>query len=193
VLAIPRGAPHPERAIKLIELLVAKQTQLTLANRLFWAPVRQDVYAELASQEGRQEHFQVIREALRTAVVRPTTPEWGMVEEVLSDALQEVLRQGRAKGAPATAADIEALLRPYAARLREIPREYITCTVVRKKTLPEAGCEVEVQTVKNFRELADDFNTTPDILAKVNGRGNWDPVSPENMRILLVPKPMPGI
>jgi trehalose transport system substrate-binding protein len=187
LLAIPQGAPHPERAIKLIELLVAKPTQHALAARLFWAPVREDVYAELPSQE----HFQVIRDALRTAVTRPATPGWVVAEGVLSDALQDVLRQGRAKGAPATAADIDALLRPYAARLREIPREYIACAVVRKKTGREGGCEVEVQTEKSFEELAHDFNTTPTILAKVNGRDDWEPVSPKNIQILLVPKPVP--
>jgi hypothetical protein len=187
LLVIPQGAPHPERAIKLIELLVTKPTQHTLAARLFWAPMREDVYAELPAQE----HFQVIRDALRTVVARPTTPGWVVAEEVLSDALQEVLRQGRTKGAPATAAEIEALLHPYAARLREIPREYIACAVVRKKTAREGHCEVEVQTEKSFEELAHDFNTTPAILAKVNGRDDWEPVSPKNMQILLVPKPVP--
>jgi hypothetical protein len=102
-----------------------------------------------------------------------------------------VLRQGRAKGAPASDADIDALLRPYAARLREIPREYIACAVVRKKTGRAGGCEVEVQTEKSFEELAHDFNTTPAILAKVNGRDDWEPVSPKNIQILLVPKPVP--
>jgi hypothetical protein len=51
---------------------------------------------------------------------------------------------------------------------------------------------VEVQGKKSFKELADDFNTTPDILAKVNGRRDRDPVNPENMPYLLVPKPVPG-
>jgi ABC-type glycerol-3-phosphate transport system substrate-binding protein len=194
LLAIPVGAPHPEQAIKLIELLVAKQTQRALAENLFWAPVREDVYDELSVQawpEEWREHFRVIREALRTAVLRPTTPEWGLVEEVLSDALQAVLRQG-AQGEPATAAAIDELLKPYADRLQEIPREYMACAVVPKKTARKGSCEVEVQTEKSFEELARDFQTTPTILAKINGRNDWQPVSPKNMKILLVPKPLPG-
>jgi ABC-type glycerol-3-phosphate transport system substrate-binding protein len=190
MLAIPVGAPHPERAIQLIELLVAKPTQRALAEHLYWAPVREDVYAELSMQEGRKEHFRVIREALLTAVMRPTTPEWGLIEEVLSEALQDVLRQG-AKGEPATAAAIDALLRPYAERLQQIPREYMPCEVVLKKTAREGPCEVEVPTEKSFEELAHDFQTTPAILAKVNGRTDWKPVSPTNMKVLLVPKPLP--
>ena len=38
VLAIPKKADK-KRAIKLIELLVAKKTQRVLAEKLFWAPV----------------------------------------------------------------------------------------------------------------------------------------------------------
>jgi hypothetical protein len=71
-----------------------------------------------------------------SAVMRPITPEWDLDEEVLSEALQEVLRQGRAKGREAKRDDIEALLRPYADRLQEIPREYIHC---------KKGCPVAVQ------------------------------------------------
>jgi len=186
VLAIPQGAPHPERAIQLIEQLLAKPTQHTLATELFWAPVREDVYAELSAQT----HFQVIRDALRDpgVVTRPTTPGWVVAEEVLSDALQEVLRQGREQGAPATDADIDALLRPYVARLQEIPREYIPCAVVREKTARDGRCELEVPTEKSFKDLAHDFKTTPAMLAKVNGRDELEPVSPKTMHILLMPK-----
>jgi rubredoxin len=102
-----------------------------------------------------------------------------------------VLRKGREQKTSATDARIDALLRPYAARLREIPREYSRCDVVFKKTAGEERCEVEVQTEKSFKDLADDLKTTPAILAKVNGRDDWEPVSPKNMQILLVPKPVP--
>jgi trehalose transport system substrate-binding protein len=190
VLAIPTGAPHPERAIKLIKKLVAKQTQHTLATKLFWAPVREDVYAELSAQK----YFQLIWDALRNpaVVTRPTTPGWVVAEEVLSDALQEVLQKGRERGTPATDADIEALLGPYVARLREAAREYIPCAVVRVKTAGDGQCEVEVQTKKSFTALAHEFKTTPAILAKVNGRGEREFVDPETIPILLVPKPEPG-
>ena len=94
---------------------------------------------------------------------------------------------------PGSAAEIEDLLSPYAARLRKIPREFIPCEVVLKKTSREGRCEVEIQTEKSFEELARDFGTTPAISAKVNGRNDWKPVSPKNMKILLVPKqPLPG-
>jgi trehalose transport system substrate-binding protein len=187
VLAIPRGALHPELASKLIKLLIAKQTQRALAETLYWAPVRDDVYAELSAQQGtKAQYFQAIREALETAVMRPITPSWGLVQEVLSDALQDVLQQGRTKG-PATAADINALLRPYAERLQAIPREYQRCEVGANKTAGDEPCAVGVSTKKSLEELATAFQTTPAILAKVNGRTDWEPVEPENIPTLLVP------
>jgi DDE domain len=123
----------------------------------------------LTENRDQEAALRFLKKALRNAVMRPITPEWGLVEEVLSDALQEVLRQGRAKGGRATRADgdIEALLRPYADRLKKIPREYIRC---------EEGCPVAVQDqdkeTNSFEALAHDFKTTPAILTKVNGRGD---------------------
>ena len=82
--------------------------------------MREDVYTELSAQPETKEYFEVIQKALQDAVMRPITPRWGPIAEVLSDALQEVLRQGRAaNGNPATDETIEALLHPYAERLRE--------------------------------------------------------------------------
>jgi hypothetical protein len=49
---------------------------------------------------------------------------------------------------------------------------------------------VEVPTVKSFKALGVEFKTAPtDLadLAKINGRGEWDPVSQKNMQLLLVP------
>jgi ABC-type glycerol-3-phosphate transport system substrate-binding protein len=139
VLAIPTGVPQErkERAIRLIEQLVAKETQRALAEKLFWAPVRDDVYAELSAQPGRQrEHFSVIREALRSAVMRPITLHWGVVQDVLSEALQEVLKQGRAQKTPATEAQIDALLRSYRDRLQALSfAEYTRCDLVTQKTV----------------------------------------------------------
>jgi transposase-like protein len=57
----------------------------------------------LTENRDQEAALRFLKKALRNAVMRPITPEWGLVEEVLSDALQEVLRQGqpRAAGRPA--------------------------------------------------------------------------------------------
>jgi transposase-like protein len=57
----------------------------------------------LTENRDQEAALRFLKKALRNAVMRSITPEWGLVEEVLSDALQEVLRQGqpRAAGRPA--------------------------------------------------------------------------------------------
>ena len=193
VLAIPTGVPpeRKERAIKLIERLVAKETQRKLAERLYWAPVRQDVYDELPAEEGQKQYFEHIWKALGTADLRPITPRWNLVQNVLSDALQKVLEKGRAANRPANPHDIEALLQPYAAQLQKIREVVRSPVVARAPHSSDESCEPMV-IGKSLERLAPAFKTEPDMLAKLNGRDGTALVNPENMRILLVPKPAPG-
>jgi hypothetical protein len=133
------------------------------------------------------------------------TPNWGRVEQVLSDALQEVLRQSRAQPTLATSAQItdaqiDDLLRPFIKRLEEISfDEYKRCNLVTQKTVGNEPC-VEGPAGESFEALfrnpemppdiekvAPTLNTTSDILARVNGRGESAPVSPKTMPIMLVP------
>jgi hypothetical protein len=89
------------------------------------------------------------------------------------------------------------LLRKYADRLKQIPREYMPCDVVLKKTAREGLCEVEGGTAKSFAELAEDLardygvKTDSATLAKVNGRDESESVSRQDMKILLAPEPVP--
>jgi len=197
VLVIPTNAPHPERAIKLIELLVDTETQLALAKKLFWAPVHGDVYTALSEQPEMKEYFGVIHTALQstldTGVLRPMTPIWGLIAEVLSDALQDVLAQGRKKNAPATTKEIDDLLEKYVDRLQKIPTDVTTCIVVANQTTDTKDC-TEVQyivaglTKPSIEALALSLATKPKYLAMLNDRGVGDPVSPKTMQILLIPK-----
>jgi hypothetical protein len=190
VLAIPTKAPNKKMAIKLIDQLVAKETQRVLAERLFWAPMREDVYKEIvASQPQFKEYFQEIQKALNGAELRPSTPGWELVIDVLSGALQDVLDQNQNHAQESdTERKIDELLRWHGATLKEIPLTYEACEVVLKKTGRPETCEVEVPTEKSFEELGQEFNTQANILAKVNGRGESDPVSHKNMQFLLVPE-----
>jgi hypothetical protein len=138
--------------------------------------------------------------------MRPITPQWVLVEEVLSQHLGEVfeqrvntrfeqnpsLRQGQGNGPPATAADekktdIKERFRLFVDDLKAIPREYMACEVVLKETAGAEGCQVPVPKETSFKELAPvlasrfGFNIDPATLAKVNGRRELEPVSPKNM------------
>jgi multiple sugar transport system substrate-binding protein len=190
VLAIPTGVPpeRKERAIKLIERLVAKETQRKLAERLYWAPVRKDVYDELSAQNG---YFQIIREAVETAVMRPITAKWAVAETILSEALQDVLEQGRAADGKKDPDAIKALLEPHAAKLREIA-EVVRCPVVAQ--MPNPGDEWCKRVVSggSLQSLAAAYQIDPDVLAKLNRRSEVALVTPESMPFgVLVPKTGP--
>jgi ABC-type glycerol-3-phosphate transport system substrate-binding protein len=205
VLAIPTGVPkeRAELAIKLIGQLTAKETQRALAEKLFWAPVREDVYKDLSVQEGRREYFQVILDVLRDAKIRLITPNWGWVQTVLSSALGAVLEKGRKQKPPEDEAEFNAaiddLLRPYIKALEAIPPEYTPCDLVAKKTVDDKPCVPEVaresfdrllinpQKPPDIGEVASALDTKSGILAAVNGRGELSPLSPKTMPILLVP------
>ena len=155
VLAVPKGAPHKKKAIKLIELLLEKETQQKLFSRLRWPPARFDAY-ELASP-----YSQCIQDALYSAVLRTTSPQWTLVEGVLDSAFGELVREGK---------DISTLDK-YRDMLKQIPSEYIGYTVVPGDTL---------------EMIARRHNTTVDFLAKANGITPHTSVIPK--QILLVPQ-----
>ncbi|MBA7707077.1 hypothetical protein ES703_115942 [subsurface metagenome] len=156
VLAVPKGAPHKKKAIKLIELLLEKETQQKLLSRLWWPPARWDAY-ELASP-----YSQCIQNALGSAALRETSPQWTLVEGVLDRAFREIVQEH---------GDLD-LLKKYSAELKKIPSEYIGYPVV-----PEDTLEV----------IAHRHNTTVDFLAKANGITPQTHVCPG--QILLVPQP----
>jgi len=73
VLAVPKGAPNANKAVKLIELLLEKDTQKEMLSRLRWLPVRFDAYEGVSPELAP--YFKAVNEALSFAVLRPTTPQ----------------------------------------------------------------------------------------------------------------------
>ena len=157
VLAVPKDAPHKEKAIKLIELLLEKKNQQKLLSRLWWPPARFDAY-ELASPP----YSQCIQKALGFAVLRETSPQWTLVEGVLDRAFREIVQEH---------GDLD-LLKKYSAELKKIPSEYIGYPVV-----PEDTLEV----------IARRHNTTVDFLAKANGITPQTPVAPGQILLVPQP------
>ncbi len=86
VLVVPKGAPHPKQAFKLIKLLRSPEIQKKLAGRLCWIPVLRDAFSELEN-----DLEDAVRPALDRAVVRPPDPEWYRIEEVLAWAFKELM------------------------------------------------------------------------------------------------------
>ncbi len=89
ILAIPRSAPHPERATRLIELLLSLRTQRALAAKLRWIPVRLDAHDALP-----KELSAAVRVALSRAAIRPTTPDWPDIEQALARSFEVLMGPG---------------------------------------------------------------------------------------------------
>lgn len=159
VLAIPKGAPRPQKAIELIEHLLSKETQQTLVSRLRWPPARLDAFDVMPPEV--EPYFEAVKDALAFATARPTVPPWALVERGLDRAFGELIQEGK---------DI-ALLEEHSARLKKIPSQYLRYRVEPEDTL---------------EKIARHHNTTVDILAEANGITTRTFVGPG--QILLVPQ-----
>jgi trehalose transport system substrate-binding protein len=158
VLAIPKGAPHPNEATKLLELLLSKEVQQTLFDRLRWLPVRSDAYEDVSPE--LSPYFDAVLDAVSYAVTRPADPQWGMVECVLDRAFTGLVKEGE---------PIDSLA-VHCASLEAIPLEYIRYCV-------ESGDTLET--------IAYHFNTTVAVLVEANGITPKTSIGPG--QILLVP------
>ncbi len=104
VLGIPAGAPNKDLAMKLIEHLMSKEVQETLASKLAWPSSRSDAYGKVA--DWQKPYFEAINAAMATAEPRPNVTYWADVEKATNDAFREAVIDGK---------DVKATLDKYAA------------------------------------------------------------------------------
>ncbi|MGE3821759.1 MAG: extracellular solute-binding protein, partial [Isosphaeraceae bacterium] len=86
LLAIPRGAPNPRCAARLIDLLLSTRAQRALAEKLRWVPARVDAHDALPPELAA-----AVRAALARAVVRPPTTDWANLERGLTQAFEMLM------------------------------------------------------------------------------------------------------
>ena len=164
VLAVPKGAPNAELAMRLMELLVSEEIQRAMRDKLTWMPVRLDAYDGADSELAQ--YFDAVRDALSQAEIRPTGPQWALAEEILDRAFQGLVVNGE---------DISRL-EAYAAELADIPKEYIPYPVQDGDTLDSVAIA---------------YQTTCEIIAKSNRTSCLAAIGPG--QIFLVPAPSPLI
>jgi trehalose transport system substrate-binding protein len=159
VLAIPKGAERKELAVKLIELLLSRETQEKLVCRLCWPPVRRDAYGKIPPELSR--YFEHVKEALDEAQHRPICPEWLLIEDVLAKAYKDLVQKKE---------DI-SLLDKYAEMLARIPKGLEPYYVGHNESL---------------KKIAGRYGIKPCDLAKLNGITIQTPI--DSKHTLLVPK-----
>ncbi|AGB41494.1 ABC-type sugar transport system, periplasmic component [Halobacteroides halobius DSM 5150] len=89
VLAIPKGAPHEELAVKFIKYLMSKKVQKQLVTKLAWPSSRTDAYGEVPKWQ--KPYFEAVKEAMKYAEPRPNVPYWATVSRALNSAFKEIV------------------------------------------------------------------------------------------------------
>jgi len=158
-LAVPKGAPHPNQAAKLMELLLSKEIQQKLVSSLRWPPARLDAYDVIPPTLAP--YFRAVNEALSLAVARPAAPQWTLLEKALDRTFAGLIKKGN---------DI-SFLEEHCGSLKKVPTQYIPYQVA-------PGDSLEV--------IARRHNTTVPILVEANYITSRKSLSPG--QILLVPR-----
>jgi trehalose transport system substrate-binding protein len=95
VLGIPVNDAKPVNAVKVdnayrfAEFLMSRHVQSTLANSLFWPPMRTDSYEDLDPDS--RPYWDAIDEAMSHAQPRPVVEHWDDVEQVLEWAWEDIV------------------------------------------------------------------------------------------------------
>jgi trehalose transport system substrate-binding protein len=158
VLAVPKGAPHPEEAVKLIELLLEKETQKEMLDRFRWLPVRFDAYEGVLPE--LEPYFKAVNDTLSFTALRPNVPTWPVIESLLDEAFRGLVEEQQ---------DISSL-QDYRAALNAVPSHYLRYVV---------------QTGDTLELVANHHGTTVDVLAEVNCITTRTPIAPG--QIILIP------
>jgi multiple sugar transport system substrate-binding protein len=95
-----RSSPHPREAARVLRWLGGEEVQRHLARRYGYAPTWQSLYEDAELQRD-QPLLAVQRRALEGAVVRPVTPLYAQLSDVLQRQVNGLLSGG---GSPAAIA-----------------------------------------------------------------------------------------
>ena len=92
-LGIPRTAPHPDLAARLLAYLTSRTTQHRLLTSLGWFPVRDDAWGHLPDSTAQAyAGFLAMRGSVRA---RPAIPEYPGISQVWQDGVAQILFEHR--------------------------------------------------------------------------------------------------
>lgn len=108
VFGVVKGTPNRDVALDFAKFFMSKEVQETLTTRLGWPAIREDAFGQV--EEWQQPYFDVISEALGFTQARPTVTHWPQVEQILSDAFNDIVTNGE---------EAQATLDEYQAQIDE--------------------------------------------------------------------------
>ncbi len=93
VFGIVRGTPNRDMALDFARFFMSREVQETLTSRLGWPAIRTDAFG--AVEEWQQPYFESVLAALEHARARPNVTYWLQVEQILSNAFNDIVTGGQ--------------------------------------------------------------------------------------------------
>ena len=93
VLAVPKGTANRTDALAFATYLMSRDVQSVLAAELAWPSIRDDAYDLV--DPALQPYWDAINEAMSKTRARPNVPYWKDVEEILGQAWNDIVIDGR--------------------------------------------------------------------------------------------------
>ncbi|MBW3633431.1 MAG: extracellular solute-binding protein [Chloroflexi bacterium] len=93
VFGIVRGTPNRDMALDFFRYFTSREVQETLTSRLGWPAMRTDAFG--AVEEWQEPYFESILNALQHARARPNVTYWLQVEQILTNAFNDIVTNGQ--------------------------------------------------------------------------------------------------
>jgi trehalose transport system substrate-binding protein len=93
VFGIVKGTDKKDMALDFAKFFMSRDIQQTFTAKLGWPPIRSDAFAAVA--DWQKPYFQSIQQSLGHTKARPTVTYWADVENILSDAFNDIVSNGK--------------------------------------------------------------------------------------------------
>ena len=93
VFGIVRGTPNRDMALDFFRFFTSREVQETLTSRLGWPAMRTDAFG--AVEEWQRPYFESVLNALEHTQARPNVTYWLQVEQILSNAFNDIVTNGQ--------------------------------------------------------------------------------------------------
>lgn len=93
VFGIVKGSQNRDMALDFARYFMSKEVQEQLTAQLGWPAIREDAFG--AVEEWQQPYFASISEALTKVKARPNVTYWAEVENILTDAFNDIVTNGK--------------------------------------------------------------------------------------------------
>jgi trehalose transport system substrate-binding protein len=92
VFGIAKGTPNRDMAIDFTKLWMSREVQEQLTARIGWASMRSDALGQV--EDWQQPYFETVTEALTFTKPRPNVTYWTDVENILTNAFNDIVTGG---------------------------------------------------------------------------------------------------